>query len=96
VGESFHVVSPAALTLRGYAEAMARWLGKEPRLRFVPWAEWRSSTTDKDAEITWNHIAHSSNCSIDKARRLLGYEPRFTSLEAVQESVAWLLAASRI
>src|SRR5690606_9863752 len=25
VGESFHVVSPAALTLRGYAEAMAAW-----------------------------------------------------------------------
>ena len=32
VGESFHVVSPAALTLRGYAEAMAAWFGREPRL----------------------------------------------------------------
>ena len=27
VGESFHVVSSEALTLRGYAEAMAAWFG---------------------------------------------------------------------
>ena len=32
--ESFHVVSPAALFtfLRGYAESMASWFGREPRL----------------------------------------------------------------
>ena len=28
VGEAFHVVSPAALTLRGYAEAVAGWFGR--------------------------------------------------------------------
>ncbi len=32
VGESFHVVSPAALTLRGYAEAVAAWFGQPARL----------------------------------------------------------------
>jgi nucleoside-diphosphate-sugar epimerase len=37
--------------------------------------------------ITWGHIAHSSNCSIQKARRLLGYQPCYTSLEAIRESV---------
>src|SRR5262245_3837688 len=34
VGESFHVVSSAALTLRGYAEAVAAWFGHPARLRF--------------------------------------------------------------
>lgn len=29
LGESFHVVSPAALTLRGYAESVADWFGKQ-------------------------------------------------------------------
>ncbi len=29
VGESFHVVSPGALTLLGYAESVASWYGKE-------------------------------------------------------------------
>lgn len=88
VGESFHVVSPAALTLRGYAESMASWFGREARLRFLPWEEWRQSVSEKDARITWDHIAHSPNCSIEKARLLLGYQPRYTSLEAVQEAVA--------
>ena len=27
IGESFHVVSPRAMTLRGYAERMAEWFG---------------------------------------------------------------------
>ena len=41
VGEAFHAVSPAAITLRGYAEAMAAWFGREPKLRYLPWAEWK-------------------------------------------------------
>ena len=71
VGESFHVVSPAAVTMRGYAERDGR----------VVWARtifavsavgamacvWSS---EKDARTTWDHIARSPNCSIEKARRL--------------------------
>ncbi len=90
-GESFHVVSPAALTLRGYAEAVARWFGREPDLRFLPWEEWRKGVSEQDAAITWDHIAHSPNCSIAKARRLIDYQPRYSSLEAVFESVTWLI-----
>jgi nucleoside-diphosphate-sugar epimerase len=81
VGESFHVVSPAALTLRGYAEAMARWFGTQPRLSFLPWEEWKKGVSTQEAQSTWDHIAHSPNCSIEKARRLLGYAPRYTSLQ---------------
>ncbi len=91
VGESFHVVAPTALTLRGYAEAMAAWFGQTARLRFLPWEEWRTAVSAEEAAATWDHIAHSPNCSIAKASRLLGYQPRYTSLEAVQESVAWLI-----
>ncbi len=91
VGESFHVVSPAALTLRGYAERMAAWFGQDARLRFLPWDEWRRGVSDEDAEQTFEHISHSPNCSIEKARALLDYRPRYSSLQAVQESVAWLV-----
>jgi nucleoside-diphosphate-sugar epimerase len=91
VGESFHVVSPAALTLRGYAEAVAAWFGRTPRLRFQPWEEWRATVAEEDAEMTWDHIAHSPNCSIAKARRFLEYRPRYSSLQAVHESVTWLV-----
>jgi nucleoside-diphosphate-sugar epimerase len=87
IGESFHVVSPAAITLRGYAEAVAGWFGRKALLRFLPWEEWKQTTSEENASATWDHIAHSPNCSIAKARRLLEYCPRYTSLEAVKESV---------
>jgi nucleoside-diphosphate-sugar epimerase len=95
-GESFHVVSPAALTLRGYAEAVAGWFGRPARPRFVPWEEWREGVSGEEAEVTWDHIAHSPNCSIAKARRLLGYEPGYTSLGAVRESLGWLIENGKV
>ena len=87
VGESFHVVSGAALTLRGFAERMAAWFGHPAKLSFLSWEEWKTTVSEKDASATWDHIAHSPNCSISKARTLLGYGPRYTSIEAVQEAV---------
>ncbi|MBB2794493.1 NAD(P)-dependent oxidoreductase [Rhizobium phaseoli] len=96
IGESFHAVSEQALTLRGYAEAMSRWFGREPNLTFAPFDVWAEGQTAEDAEATWEHIARSPNCSIAKAARLLGYTPRYTSLQAVQESVGWLVGQGRI
>jgi len=87
VGESFHVVSPAALTLYGYAHAVAAWFGKEAKLKYLPWEEWKQTVSEKEAQITWGHIARSSNCSIAKAQKLLDYQPRYSSLEAIRESV---------
>jgi nucleoside-diphosphate-sugar epimerase len=96
VGESFHAVSGAALTLRGYAEAMYRWFGHQPQLSFAPFEEWARHQGKQEAEATYEHIIRSPNCSIDKGRRLLGYVPRYTSLEAVQEAVAWLMANGQV
>jgi nucleoside-diphosphate-sugar epimerase len=93
LGESFHVVSPAALTLRGFAEQAAAWFGQQARLKFLPFDEWKKKVSQRDAELTWDHIAHSPCCSIEKARRLIGYQPRYSSLQAVQESVARLTSS---
>ena len=84
VGESFHAVSPTALTLRGYAEAVASWFGKEANLKFLPWEAWKGTVSETEAQHTWDHIAHSPHCSIDKAKRLLGHQPRYTSLQALR------------
>jgi nucleoside-diphosphate-sugar epimerase len=89
-GESFHVVSPQALTLKGYATAMYEWFGREPKLRFLPWEKWKKTVSEQDADATWDHIAHSPNCSIEKAGKLINYRPRYTSLQAVQEAVMYL------
>ena len=87
VGESFHIISEQALTLRGYASAMATLYGQKANLSFLPWEEWKKTVNQKDAELTWDHLAHSPNFSIEKAKKLLNYQPHYTSLQAIQESV---------
>jgi nucleoside-diphosphate-sugar epimerase len=96
LGESFHVVSGKALTLRGYAEAIARFFGHEPRLEFLSWEAFRARSSPEDAAATWDHIAHSPNCSIEKAGRLLGYRPRYSSLQAVIESLEFMKAKGEL
>ena len=91
IGEAFNAVSPAAITLRGYAEAMFRWFGHEPRLELLPFEEWAKTQSPEDAGATWEHIARSPCHSIEKARTRLGYSPRWSSLGAIRESVSFLL-----
>ena len=96
VGEAFNTVSPGAVTLRGYAEAMFRWFGHEPKLDYLPWGEWQARQPNKDSQATWEHIYRSPSHSIAKAQRLLGYSPRYTSLEAVYQSVEALIAMGQV
>ncbi len=95
VGEAFHAVSPGALTLRHYASAIYRYFGHEPNLAFAGWDDWKSRQTEENAAATWEHIARSPNCSIEKGKRLLGYAPR-SSLAAVEDALGWLIANGKI
>jgi len=96
IGESYHAVSPAALSLRGYAESVFRWFGRAPRLAFLPFDVWEKTVASADAEATYDHIAHSPNCSIAKAQQQLGYQPRYNSLQAVYEALDWLIANGQV
>lgn len=96
VGESFHAVADGALTLRGYAEGVAAAFGQQARLRFLPWERWRETVPERDAAITWDHLAHSPHCSMEKAARLLGFRPRYGALQTTLEAVDWLVANGRI
>ena len=96
IGEAFNNVSAAAVTLVGYARAAYGWFGQEPRLRLVPLAELSKTMAAEDAECMFEHIRRSPCLSIEKARVLLGYQPRYTSLEACRESAEWLFAHGRI
>jgi nucleoside-diphosphate-sugar epimerase len=84
------------LTLHGYAKAVAGWFGEEAVLGFLPWDEWRAPLSEADAAMAWDHVVRSPCGSIEKARRLLGYEPRWSSLDAVREALAWLISAGEL
>lgn len=91
-GESFFIVSRGALTMRGYAEKVAGWFNQPAKLRFLPLEEWKGTMSAKDAASSNAHLIHSTHCSPLKAMERLGYRPRYTSLDAVKESVEWLIA----
>ena len=82
--------------MRGYAESLAAWFGKTARLKFVAWEDYRATVAAEDAQWSWAHLAHCSNYSIAKAGRLLDYRPRYSSLEAVRESLGWLIDHGRL
>ena len=96
VGESFFIVSPAALTLRGFAEGLAARFGKQANLSFQPYEQWKETIPLDLRDSAVLHLIHSTNCSIAKASRLLEYQPRYHSLDVVEESVRWLVADGQI
>ena len=89
-GEDFHAVSPAALSVRGYAEIAAGWFGQQAVLEPVTWQQFGELTTPEHAHSTWGHLTRSHGLSIAKAERLLGYTPAYTSEAAILESLRWL------
>lgn len=90
VGESFHALSEQALTVRGYAEGVAAWFDQTPQLQPVSWSEFRDRVDPDQAEISWQHLSRSQVGSIEKARRLLGYHPRYSSLATARQALGWL------
>jgi nucleoside-diphosphate-sugar epimerase len=86
------VVAEQAMTLRGLATGVARWFGREPVLDFVDWAEFDRLVIPEHAEATRQHTFRSITASIARAREVLGYAPRFSSLDALHEALTWLVA----
>jgi nucleoside-diphosphate-sugar epimerase len=96
IGASFHVVAEQAMTLRGLAAGVAAWFGREPVLELVDWPEFERRVGARHATTTREHVARSIAASIDRARRVLGYAPRYSSLDALHEAAVWLAAHGEI
>jgi nucleoside-diphosphate-sugar epimerase len=92
IGSSFHVAAKQAMTQRGLAAGAARWFGREPVLDFVDWDEYTRRAGPEHAEVTREHTSRSITASIARACEVLGYAPRYTSLGALHEALAWLIA----
>jgi nucleoside-diphosphate-sugar epimerase len=96
IGSSFHVVAAQSMTLRGLATGAARWFGREPVLDFVDWAEFERQASAEHASSTREHTFRSITASIDRAREVLGYAPRYTALDALHEALTWLVANDQV
>src|SRR3954453_19736113 len=91
--QSFNSVCSQALTLRGYAELLARHFGHEPKLEFAPWPEFAARVGPDHADTTMEHIGRAPLFSMEKARELLGFVPRHSVTDTVLEAIdAWVAA----
>ncbi len=95
IGSSFHVVAERAMTMRGLAAGVAAWFGHEAKFDFVDWTEYERRVGDF-AGSTREHGARSIAASIARAQQVLGYQPRYTSLDALQEALRWLVADGQV
>jgi nucleoside-diphosphate-sugar epimerase len=95
-GEDVNVVAPSALNVRGYAQIAASWFGQKAELHTVTWDEFRGGTDEDAARISWEHLVRDHYCSIEKARSLIGYAPRYEPEDAILESVRWLVDHGRL
>jgi nucleoside-diphosphate-sugar epimerase len=96
IGSSFHVVAEQAMTLRGLATGVAAWVGRDPVVELVDWAEFERRVGAEHATATREHVGRSIAASIDRAREVLGYAPHHSSLDALLEAVRWLAANGHV
>jgi nucleoside-diphosphate-sugar epimerase len=96
IGSSFHVVAEQAMTLRGLATGVAAWFGRDPVLELVDWPEFERRVGAEHAGATREHVGRSIAASIDRAREVLGYAPRYSALDALHEALRWLAANGRV
>lgn len=88
LGESFDAEAADHITLYGFAKHLYTYFGKEAKIKFLPWPDWCKYEGDpQECEHTYYHIARSGGFSIEKAQRLLGYQPKYTCLETIDLAV---------
>lgn len=88
LGESFDAEAECSITLYGYAKHMYEFFGHEPKIEFLGWKDWcEYEGNPEECEHTFFHIARSGTFSIEKAKRLLEYRPKFTNLETIDLAV---------
>ena len=63
-----------------------------PSLTSSSWDELARRAGPEHADVTREHTSRSITASIARAREVLGYAPRYSALDALRESLAWLVA----
>ncbi|MFB9376067.1 NAD-dependent epimerase/dehydratase family protein [Kineococcus gynurae] len=96
VGSSFHVVAEQAMTQRGLAEGVAAWFGRRAELDLLDRDAFVDRVGAEAAGITFDHVERNIAAAIDRARTVLGYQPRYSSLDALHEALTWLVAHGEV
>ena len=95
IGESFSTVAASAMSLKGGCEVVARLFGREPNLKFVSFEAFEAEIGEVSG-TTKSHMEHSPCSRLEKAQRLLGYAPRYTTQDIFAETIEFLLDSGEL
>ncbi len=96
LGQSFSAVAPYAMSLLGLTRFVAALFGKEANVELVPFQAMGEHVSEQSFDIIRQHIIMSLCVSIDKAKRLLGYAPRYTTEQIFVEAIDYLLESGQL
>lgn len=89
----YNISSPYAITHNYYAELLADALGVEPKVEHVPVDDLIAEygNYDRFSVRGIRFFAEHMCFTIEKARRELGYDPKYTAEDSVEQTVRWML-----
>ena len=94
VGHIYNICLEKAVPIRRYLEITAAALGREVSVNYAPLDEMVAKYADAAQEIGLRFFATHMCYDIRKAREQIGYVPRVTTEEAIEETARW--AAARV
>lgn len=86
-GQIFNGGSGYALTSSEFVNTMANIYGVKLPIEYVSWEHYRKINPDKGA---WWHFYSHMCPDISKAKKLLGYTPKYKPEEALERAVNWM------
>lgn len=84
-GEAFIAVAEHAMTLKAICEYLYEYYGQKPNLRFVEWQEFEEIVGKANADDSFDHVSHSPCCTVEKAKKLLGVEIKYSITDIFHE-----------
>ncbi len=86
-GQAFIAVAEKAMTLRAICENLYSFYGQKSNLKYVTYDEFEKIVGDKNASDSLEHMAHSPCCSVEKAKKLLGVEIKYSIMDIYLEYI---------
>ncbi len=87
-GQIFNAGPAYALSATDLVKAFEKIYNTEIPIEYVPWEEYKTKINPPIGNW-WHFYAHMCP-DISKARKLLGYEPRYTPEQSLERAVEWM------
>lgn len=87
-GEIFNGGSATSMTITHFVKTYGKIYNTEIPIKYVPWEEYQTKINPSIGN--WWHFYSHMCPDISKAKRLLGYEPKYTPEQAMERAVEWM------